>query len=52
MTIQDEVWAVSLAGIALVALVFLYVISQAARRADATQVEARACAIRRWCSRR
>lgn len=48
MTIQDEVWWMSLAGIAGVALVFLYVISQAARHAEATQVEARASAIRRW----
>ena len=48
MTIQDEVWAVTLAGIALVALVILYVISQAPRRADATEVQTGASAIRRW----
>ena len=39
MTLQDEVWWITLAGIGGVALVFLYVISQAARQADATQVQ-------------
>jgi len=48
MTIQDEVWWITLAGIGGVALVFLYVISHATRPADATQVEVRAYAIRRW----
>jgi cytochrome c oxidase subunit 2 len=48
MTLQDEVWWITLAGIAGVALVFLYVVSQAARQADATQVQARASAMRRW----
>ena len=48
MTLQDEVWSITLAGIGGVALVFLYVISQAARQAEPAQVEARAYAIRRW----
>ena len=48
MTLQDEVWWITLAGIGGVALVFLYVISQAARQAEATQVQARAYAMRRW----
>jgi cytochrome c oxidase subunit II len=48
MTLQDEVWWLTLAGIGGVALVFLYVISQTARQADTTQVQARASAIRRW----
>ena len=34
MTLQDEVWSITLAGIGGVALVFLYVISQAARQAE------------------
>jgi cytochrome c oxidase subunit 2 len=48
MTLQDEVWWITLAGIGGVALLFLYVISQTARQADATKVQARASAIRRW----
>jgi cytochrome c oxidase subunit 2 len=48
MTLQDEVWWITLAGIAGVALAFLSVISQAARQAEAARVEARAYAIRRW----
>jgi len=48
MTIQDEVWVMTLAGIAAVALVFLYVISQAGRQAEVSRVRARASAIRRW----
>jgi cytochrome c oxidase subunit II len=48
MTLQDKVWWITLAGIGGVVLVFLYVISQTARQAEATQVQARADAIRRW----
>ena len=48
MTLQDRVWLITLAGIGGVTLVFLYVISQATRQADAGQVETRAYAIRRW----
>jgi cytochrome c oxidase subunit II len=48
MTLQDKVWWITLAGIGGVALVFCYVISQTARQAEATQVQAGASAIRRW----
>jgi cytochrome c oxidase subunit 2 len=48
MTLQDEVWWITLAGIGGVALVFLYVIGQATRQGEAIQVQARAYAIRRW----
>jgi cytochrome c oxidase subunit II len=48
MTLQDEVWRITLAGIGGVAVVFLYVISGATRQAEAAQVQARAYAIRRW----
>jgi cytochrome c oxidase subunit II len=48
MTFQDQVWSITIAGIGGVALVFLYVISQATRQAEAAQVQARANAIRRW----
>jgi len=48
MTIQDKVWLVTLAGIGVVTLGFLYVISQATRQADAAKVQARAYAMRRW----
>jgi cytochrome c oxidase subunit 2 len=42
------VWLISLAGMGLVALVFIYVISQAGKAADAAQVQKKAYAIRRW----
>lgn len=48
MTIQDQVWVITLAGIAGVGLVFLYVIREATRQAEATRVQARAAVIRRW----
>lgn len=48
MTLQDEVWFITLAGIGAVALIFLYVISQAGRSAEAVRVQKRADAIRRW----
>jgi cytochrome c oxidase subunit II len=48
MSIQDEVGVMTLAGIGIVSLVFLYVISQATRQAPATRVQARAAAIRGW----
>jgi hypothetical protein len=41
MTFQDEVGWITLAGIGCVALVFLYVISQATGQAEAAQVQAR-----------
>lgn len=48
MTLQDEVWWITLVGIGGITLVFLHVISQATRQADASRVQARAYAIRRW----
>jgi cytochrome c oxidase subunit II len=48
MNKQDEVWLITLIGIALVALVFVYVISSSGGSADAKQVQTRAYAIRRW----
>lgn len=48
MTLQDEVWWITLAGIGGVVLVFLYVIGQAARQAETIHVQARAYAIWRW----
>lgn len=48
MSIQDGVGAVTLAGIALVAAGFLYVIAHARQTGDAAQLQARAYAIRRW----
>ena len=48
MTLQDQVWFLTLAGIGGVAVVFLYVIGQATRQADADHVQARAWVIRRW----
>ncbi|MGH8133055.1 MAG: cytochrome oxidase, partial [Steroidobacteraceae bacterium] len=48
MNRQDEVWLITLIGIALVALVFIYVISRSGGSADAKQVQTRAYAIRRW----
>jgi cytochrome c oxidase subunit II len=48
MNRQDEVWLITLIGIALVALVFIYVIGNSRVSADAKQVQTRAYAIRRW----
>jgi cytochrome c oxidase subunit 2 len=48
MITQNEVWLVSLIEMVLIALVFIYVISQAGKAADATQVQKKAYAIRRW----
>ena len=48
MTIQGTVWLVTLAGIGVVTLGFLYVISQAGREAEAAEVQSRAYAMRRW----
>jgi cytochrome c oxidase subunit 2 len=47
MTIQDKVWLLTLTGIAAVALGFLFVVLQTARRADAAEVEARSSSMRR-----
>ena len=48
MSRQDAVWLITLIGIGLVALVFIYVISRSGGSADAKQVQTRAYAIRRW----
>ena len=48
MVIQDEVWLLTLTGISVVALAFIYVIAQAGKPADPAQVQKRAHAIRRW----
>ena len=48
MRMQDVAWMWMLAGVGLVSLVFLYVVAQAGRPADAKQVQSRAYAIRRW----
>ncbi len=48
MITQNEVWVWTLAGIALVALVFVYVVSQAGRTADAGRVQHQAHVLRRW----
>jgi cytochrome c oxidase subunit II len=46
---QDEIWLITLIGIALVALVFIHVISRSGgSAADARQLQTRAYAIRRW----
>jgi len=48
MSVQDGVGVVTLAGIALVAAGFLFVIVRAGQTGDAAQVQGRAYAIRRW----
>jgi cytochrome c oxidase subunit 2 len=48
MTLQDEVWWITLAGIGGVALIFLYVISQAGRSVEAVRVRRQADAVQRW----
>lgn len=48
MITQDAVWVLTLAGIGLVALTFVYVISHSGKLADSEQVTHKAYAIRRW----
>jgi cytochrome c oxidase subunit II len=49
MDLQDRMWVLTLIGIALIALVFLYVISSSGSAAtDAKELQTRAYAIRRW----
>lgn len=49
MILQTEVWYITLAGIGLVSLAFIYAIAGARSPApDATQVQKKAYAIRRW----
>ena len=48
MITQDEVWLMTLAGVGLVALAFIFVIAQSGRPAESGQVQKSAYAIRRW----
>ena len=48
MTVQNEVWLITLAGMGLVALAFIYVIAKSGKPADASAVQKKAYAIRRW----
>lgn len=48
MTVQNEVWLATLAGMGLVALVFVYVIANAGKPGDSDQVQKTAYAIRGW----
>jgi cytochrome c oxidase subunit 2 len=48
MNLQNEAWVVTLVGIGLVTLGFVYVIAQAGKTADATTFKHRAYALRAW----
>ncbi len=48
MITQEKIWILTLAGIGLVALAFIFVIVNAGKPADSAQVQKRAYAIRRW----
>ena len=48
MIMQDAVWMLTLAGIGVVALTFIYVIAGSGKQADSQQVTRKAYAIRRW----
>jgi cytochrome c oxidase subunit II len=48
MITQDAVWVLTLAGIGVVALTFVYVIARTGKPADSGQVTCKAYAIRRW----
>ena len=48
MITQQVVWMLTLAGIGIVALTFIYVIANSGKTADATSVNHKAYAIRRW----
>lgn len=48
MTFQSEIGFITLVGVGLVALVFLYVISRVGRPAVAEDVQKKAYALRRW----
>jgi cytochrome c oxidase subunit II len=47
MTVQNEVWSITLAGIGLVALAFIVVIAKSGQVAEPAQVQKQAYAIRR-----
>ena len=48
MTVQNEVWSITLAGIGLVALAFIVVIARSGQAADPRAVQKKAYTIRRW----
>lgn len=48
MIAQDKVWLLTLAGIGLVALAFIFVIARSGKPADPEPVQKSAYAIRRW----
>ena len=48
MATQDLVWVITLTLIAAIALLFIIVVAQAGRPADAQQVQRKSNAIRRW----
>lgn len=48
MITQDAVWVLTLAGIGVVALAFIYVIAHSGQQADSAQITRKAYAIRRW----
>ncbi|HEY8011582.1 MAG TPA: cytochrome oxidase [Rudaea sp.] len=48
MNMQDEVWIITLIGVGLVALAFVWVIVQSARPPGPQQVHEKAHALRRW----
>lgn len=49
MTLQDEIWTITLVGLALVTAVFLYVVAQAGKPAlDAMRAQKSAYALRGW----
>ncbi|MGH8687105.1 MAG: hypothetical protein ACREVQ_05290 [Burkholderiales bacterium] len=49
MTLQDKIWLITLIGMTLVALVFIFVVAQAGKATpEPQQVQTRAYALRRW----
>ncbi len=48
MIVQDQIWFLTLTGIGLVSLVFIWVVVQAGKPADSAQVQKASHAIRRW----
>ena len=48
MIMQDAVWMLTLAGVGMVALTFIYVVAGSGEKANSEQVTHKAYAIRRW----
>lgn len=48
MEAQTAIWAISLTGITVVTLAFLYVVIQAGKTADTAQVQRTSNVIRTW----